>query len=72
MRNGLDAAKFLAMGAQKVGFAKVIMQEALKGTDSLIQKMTLLEYELKVALFCTGCSNISQLQKQNLWSWKNK
>lgn len=68
VRSGLDAAKLLALGAEMVGYAKPIMQSALESEEALRERMALLEYELKVALFCTGCKSIIELQENNLWS----
>ncbi len=70
VRSGLDAAKLLAMGAQHVGLAKPMMEAALQGVTTLLQLMERLEYELKVALFCTGCSDLQQLREKHVWRRK--
>ena len=61
VRNGCDAAKALALGAHRVGIARPIIESALKGTVE--KTMARLEQELKVALFCLGCRNIKEVQK---------
>ena len=66
VRSGLDAAKLLALGANAVGFAKPILQSALKGFDKLLTQMETYEYELKIALFCTNSANIKQLQENHI------
>jgi isopentenyl-diphosphate delta-isomerase len=63
VRNGLDAAKALALGAQAVGFAKPILKAALQGEPALRAEMERLEYELKMAIFCSGGVEIEHLQK---------
>ena len=63
LRNGLDFAKALALGADRVGLAQPIMESALKGDLALDKLMARLEYELKVALFCSACRNKQDLQK---------
>jgi len=67
VRSGLDAAKLLAMGACAVGFAKPILEAALKGEDSLQNAMATIEYELKTALFCTGSNAVHNLHARKLW-----
>ncbi len=67
VRSGLDAAILLAMGAKMVGFAKPIIEAALLSEESLDQKVELLEYELKVALFCTGSRTVNDLQEKRAW-----
>ncbi len=63
VRNGLDAAKLLYLGASTIGFAKPILQAAQHSTDAVIKFMQTVEYELKVALFCTGNASIETLQE---------
>lgn len=70
VRTGVEAAKLLALGVRRVGVAQPLMKAAvaqLNGqSDALISEMRKLEYELKVAMFCTGSQVIADLQK----SWK--
>ncbi len=70
VRNGLDAAKLLALGARRVGFAKPILQAALAGDEALNLKLETIEFELKTALFCTGCVNIDDLRNRKVWQWR--
>lgn len=62
VRNGLDVAKLLALGAQKVGMAQPFLEAALRGDEALDSLMNQLELELKASLFCTGCRTIEELQ----------
>lgn len=62
VRHGLDAAKLFAMGVTSVGFAKPMLESALNSEENVIQIMTRLEYELKIAMFCTGSATLTDLK----------
>jgi len=70
VRSGLDVAKFIALGAEAAGLARPILLQALKGEQSLINYMDLLEHELKIAMFCTESETLDQLGGK--WKWINK
>ncbi len=68
VRSGLDAAKLLSLGAVRVGYAKPVLEAALDSPDALQHWMKLQEFELKVALFCTGSRSPAELrQKGEKW-----
>lgn len=73
VRNGLEIAKLLAMGAEQVGLAQPFLQAAVAKNpeQALNQKLDLLEYELKVAMFCTGVAKISDFKTKKVWRWQN-
>lgn len=62
VRTGLDAAKLIALGGHQIGFAKPALEAALVGGDKLRQWMATREYELRVALFCTGSESPAALR----------
>ncbi len=64
VRNGLDAAKLFALGASSVGFAKPMLDAALQGAQQVQDLMQAIEYELKVAMFCTGSRVLSELKEK--------
>ncbi|HKX31812.1 MAG TPA: type 2 isopentenyl-diphosphate Delta-isomerase [Blastocatellia bacterium] len=69
VRSGLDAAKLIALGAHRVGYAKPALESALAGPGELRRWMELQEYELRIALFCTGHASTAQL-RGNSDSWR--
>jgi isopentenyl-diphosphate delta-isomerase len=64
IRNGLDAAKLIALGATTVGFAKSLLKAALESPEKVIADMQAIEYELKVAMFCTGSKFLPDLREK--------
>ncbi|HRD69503.1 MAG TPA: type 2 isopentenyl-diphosphate Delta-isomerase [Legionella sp.] len=64
VRHGLDAAKLFALGATTVGFAKPMLEAALLSTEEVLQKMNIIEYELKTAMFCTGSPTLEALKEK--------
>ena len=64
VRHGLDAAKLFALGASSVGFAKPMLQAALQSSDDVLSVMASIEYELRVAMFCTGSRTLNDLKEK--------
>ncbi len=67
IRNGVDAAKAIALGATLVGSAAPALQPAVNDQAQAVYDMfaTLIE-ELRIASFCTGSINLKQLQQAPL------
>ncbi|WP_024544422.1 type 2 isopentenyl-diphosphate Delta-isomerase [Picosynechococcus sp. NKBG15041c] len=65
LRNGLDGAKAIALGADLVGYAQPFLKAACESPAALAEWTELLLMELRTALFCTGNANFQQLQRAN-------
>jgi isopentenyl-diphosphate Delta-isomerase len=63
VRTGLDAAKLLALGADRVGYARPALEAALAGSDLLRQWMETQEFELRIAMFCSGAGDVAALRQ---------
>ena len=59
IRNGIDIAKGLAMGASLGGMALPLLRPACEGSESLSEKIELIHHQLKIAVFLTGNTKIS-------------
>jgi isopentenyl-diphosphate delta-isomerase len=66
LRNGLDVAKAIALGADLAGMAFPFLKAAHASEESLFQLTDILIAELKTTLFCTGSSNLMSLRQKLL------
>lgn len=72
VRSGLDGAKLLALGAQMIGVAMPLMKAAVDSEEAVLQVMDQLQFELQVAMFCTGCKTLDELSHPDVWSFKGE
>ncbi len=63
LRNGLDAATAIALGADLAGMAFPFLQAAADSPAALNELTEVLVAELKTALFCTGSRRLEDLRK---------
>ena len=63
LRNGLDLAKALSLGAQIGGFARSFLSGADKGIEELESNISMTIRELKVAMLLTGSKKPADLRK---------
>lgn len=66
VRNGIEMAKTIALGADLVGMALPFLRPAIKSAEAVEECLETLIGELKVAMFCTGSQNIQQLKRVTL------
>ncbi len=67
IRNGLDIAKALVLGASCVSMARPLLKNALEGEERLKEQISSILEELKVAMFLTNCKEIKDLRKVKYW-----
>lgn len=71
VRSGVDSAKCLAMGARAVGVAQPLMKAAVVSDVEVGRVMSLFDFQLKTALFCTGIKKIEQFLHKKVWLCRN-
>lgn len=65
MRNGIEAAKALTLGADMVASALPIIRRAVKsGKEGVIQYISEVIEELRTAMFLTGSRNVKELKRK--------
>jgi isopentenyl-diphosphate delta-isomerase len=66
IRSGLDIAKSIALGANVAAFGQPLLASALESADKVIELLTGIIYEIKVAMLCAGAPNVESLHKVSL------
>lgn len=66
IRNGIDAAKAIALGADLVQAGLIFLKPAMNSEKEVEEKINLVIRELKTAMFLTGSKNIQELRKNKL------
>lgn len=66
IRDGLDAAKAIRLGATLVGQAAAVLDHALASTEAVVEHFETLADQLRVACFCTGSGSLAALREAPL------
>ncbi|MBW4691115.1 MAG: type 2 isopentenyl-diphosphate Delta-isomerase [Lyngbya sp. HA4199-MV5] len=66
LRDGLDAAKAIALGADLAGMALPFLQAAHESEEALYELVEILIAEMTTAMFCTGCENLGALRSPGI------
>ncbi|MHC1626653.1 MAG: type 2 isopentenyl-diphosphate Delta-isomerase [Methanoculleaceae archaeon] len=62
LRNGIDIARCIALGATAGGMALPFLSSAMKGQETLDRFVEQIHRELRTAMFLTGCPTIARLR----------
>lgn len=66
VRNGLDVAKAIAMGADLVGMAQQFLRVAVQSSQAVSERVERTLKELRIAMLCTGSGTIEALRDATL------
>lgn len=66
IRDGLDGAKAICLGATLAGQAGAMLRAATLGVDEVIAHVKAFEQALRIACFCTGSKNLAELRVAEL------
>jgi isopentenyl-diphosphate delta-isomerase len=67
IRNGLDAAKAITLGASAVSIARPFLKKAMVSEKELDEKIDRTVEELKTAMFLTNSKEVKDLHKAHFW-----
>jgi isopentenyl-diphosphate delta-isomerase len=63
LRNGVDIAKCIAMGASLGGMAGPFLKAASQSFEATLELISLLKAQVNICMFATGSANIAQLRQ---------
>ncbi|MBD2082748.1 type 2 isopentenyl-diphosphate Delta-isomerase [Leptolyngbya sp. FACHB-17] len=66
LRNGLDIAKTIALGADLAGLALPFLQAANESEEALHLLVDILKAEITTVLFCTGTKDLKELRRSGV------
>lgn len=61
IRDGLDIARALVLGANAAGMAHGLLKPALKDTKTIEQELEIITRELRIAMFLVGADTVDKL-----------
>ncbi|MHB0818778.1 type 2 isopentenyl-diphosphate Delta-isomerase [Stutzerimonas stutzeri] len=66
IRDGIDAAKAIRLGANLVGQAAAVLESALISSEAVVEHFRVLIEQLRIVCFCTGSANLAELARAPL------
>ena len=66
LRNGIDIAKCIALGADLGGIASPLLQAAVQSTETVLAALEKVAAELRICMFATGSPTLTALRQTEL------
>jgi isopentenyl-diphosphate delta-isomerase len=66
IRNGVDVARAIRLGADIVGQAAGVLRDATLSTAAVIEHFDIVIRQLRIACFCTGSADLQALRRARL------
>lgn len=66
IRNGIEIAKAVALGADAAAAALPVLRAAERSIEDAVEALRLLVAELRTAMFLTGCRSVAELRSRRL------
>ena len=66
LKNGLDIAKTIALGATLGGTTSPLLKAAMQSTEKVVETIGLLKDQIEISMFSAGIGDIKQLSKSKL------
>ncbi len=66
IRDGVEAAKAIRLGADLVGQAAGVLQAAMHSSEAVVSHFEVLIEQLRIACFCTGSTDLAALRQARL------
>lgn len=63
IRDGIDVAKCLALGASAAGLASPFLKAAVQSVEAVVDTIDFLTEELRIAMFCAGAGDVAALRE---------
>jgi isopentenyl-diphosphate delta-isomerase len=63
IRSGLDIAKAVALGANIAAIGQPLLEPALKSPEKVIEFLSGIIREIKIAMLCVGATDLAQLHE---------
>jgi isopentenyl-diphosphate delta-isomerase len=62
VRNGIDVAKALALGADLAGMARPFLKAAAMSAEATVELGEVIREQLRIAMFAVGAANLTELR----------